>query len=114
MKVGMRRVTPIGFATSVALSLVAGPALADEGGVSFWAPGQFGSFSAVPSEPGWSVPLVYYHVSANAGASKSFLTGGLLTAGIDATGDLLFFFPTYTFTQPVLGAQAAFGLGWAV
>jgi len=82
--------------------------------VSFWAPGQFGSFSAVPTEPGWSVPLVYYHTSANAGASKSFITGGLLTAGIDATGDLLFFFPTYTFTQPVFGAQAAFGLGWAV
>ena len=82
--------------------------------MSFWAPGQFGSFSAVPGEPGWAVPLVYYHVSANAGASKSFITGGLLTAGIDATGDLLFFFPTYTFTQPVLGAQAAFGVGWAI
>jgi hypothetical protein len=114
MKARIDRLAPIGFATSLALNLVASPVLADEGGVSFWAPGQFGSFSAVPGEPGWSVPLVYYHVSADAGASKSFITGGLLTAGIDATGDLLFFFPTYTFTQPVLGAQAAFGLGWAV
>jgi hypothetical protein len=106
--------TVIAVATSLALGLVPYPVHADEGGVSFWAPGQFGSFSAVPSEPGWSVPLVYYHVSADAGASKNFITGGLLTAGIDATGDLLFFFPTYTFTQPVLGAQAAFALGWAV
>jgi len=114
MKVGLRRVTRIGFATSVALSLIAGPALADEGGVSFWAPGQFGSFSAVPGEPGWAVPLVYYHVSEDAGASKSFIVGGNLTAGIDAKGDLLFFFPTYTFTQPVLGAQGAFGVGWAI
>jgi hypothetical protein len=97
-----------------AATFATAPASADEGGVSFWAPGQFGSFSAVPGEPGWAVPLVYYHVSADASASKNFITGGLLTAGIDATGDLLFFFPTYTFTQPVIGAQAAFGLGWAV
>jgi hypothetical protein len=63
-----RSVAQIGFATSLALSLVASPVLADEGGVSFWAPGQFGSFSAVPTTPGWSVPLVYYHVSADADA----------------------------------------------
>jgi hypothetical protein len=114
MKANIDRVAQIGLAASLALSLHAGPTLADEGGVSFWAPGQFGSFSAVPTTPGWSVPLVYYHASANAGASKNFIVGGSLTAGIDATGDLLFFFPTYTFVQPVLGGQAAFGLGWAV
>ena len=33
------------------------PAHADEGGVSFWLPGQFGSFAAVPSEPGFSLSL---------------------------------------------------------
>ena len=60
------------------------------------------------------MPLVYYHASADAGASKNFIVGGNLTAGIDATGDLLFFFPTYTFTEPLLGGQAAFGLGWAL
>jgi len=114
MKASIDSVAQISFATGVAMSLVASPVRADEGGVSFWAPGQFGSFSAVPTAPGWAVPLVYYHVSANADASKSFIVGGNLTAGIDATGDLLFFFPTYTFTQPVLGGQAAFGLGWAV
>ena len=113
MKARIRGVAYIGFAARLALSLVAGPVFADEGGVSFWAPGQFGSFSAVPTTPGWAVPLVYYHVSASAGASKNFIVGGNLTAGIDATGDLLFFFPTYTFTQSVLGGQAAFGLGWA-
>jgi hypothetical protein len=98
---------------STLLGLVAFPVLADEGGASFWAPGQFGSFSAVPGEPGWAIPVVYYHVSADAGASKNFIVGGNLTAGIDAKADLLFFFPTYTFTQPVLGGQAAFGVGWA-
>jgi hypothetical protein len=82
-------------------AFAAAPACADEGGVSFWAPGQFGSLSAVPTTPGWAEPLVYYYVSANAGASKNFIVGGNLTAGIDATGDLLFFFPTYKARQQV-------------
>jgi hypothetical protein len=113
MKTASHRTAHVALSLSVALMLGANRACADEGGVSFWAPGQFGSFSAVPTTPGWSVPLVYYHESANAGASKAFIVGGNLTAGIDATGDLLFFFPTYTFTQPVLDGQAAFGVGWA-
>jgi len=109
----MKSTTRFAMALSVTFALSIS-AHADEGGVSFWAPGQFGSFSAVPTEPGWSVPLVYYHVSANAGGQKNFIVGGNVTAGIDAKADLLFFFPTYTFAQPVLGSQAAFGLGWAV
>jgi len=92
----------------VPLSLpVPGAVRADEGGVSFWAPGQFSSFSALPGEPGFAVPVVYYHAAADAGGSKSFLVGGNLTLGIDAIGALLFFFPTYTFKEPVLGGQAA-------
>ena len=42
-------------------------AVADEGGVSFWLPGQFGSLAAVPQQPGWSFADVYYHTSVNAG-----------------------------------------------
>jgi hypothetical protein len=114
MKTARRYTAHLGLALSVALVLVANPARADEGGVSFWAPGQFGSFAATPGEPGWSMPLVYYHASADAGGSKNFLVGGRLTAGIDAQGDLLFLFPTYTFASPLLGGQAAFSLGWAV
>jgi len=109
----MKRCAAAIILAGIALVAVIGPARADEGGVSFWAPGQFGSLAAVPGEPGWAVPVVYLHVSAGAGASKNFIIGGNLTAGIDATADLLFFFPTYTFTQPVLGGQAAFGIGWA-
>jgi hypothetical protein len=101
-------------ALSLTLLVVANAAHADEGGVSFWAPGQFSSFAAVPGAPGFAMPVVYYHVSADAGGDKNFLRGGVLTAGIDAKADLLFFFPTYTFTQPVWGAQASFGMGWAI
>jgi hypothetical protein len=35
-------------------------ARADEGGVSFWEPGQYGSFAAIAPSPGWSLPLVFY------------------------------------------------------
>jgi hypothetical protein len=90
------------------------PASADEGGVSFWLPGQMGSFAAVPGEPGPSVPLVYYHMSADANASRSFIIGGNLVAGLNAKADLLFIAPTYTFTEPVAGAQAALSLVWPV
>jgi hypothetical protein len=35
------------------------PALADEGGLSFWLPGTFGSLSATPATPGWSWATFY-------------------------------------------------------
>ena len=86
------------------------PAIADEGGVSFWLPGQFGSFAAVPSAPGWALGAIYYHLAADASASKSFLIGGNVVAGLNARADLVFLAPTYTFAAPVLGGQAALGL----
>jgi len=43
-------------------------ALADEGGVSFWIPGLFGSLAATPQQPGWSWANIYYHTSVSAGA----------------------------------------------
>jgi hypothetical protein len=81
--------------------------VADEGGVSFWLPGQFGSFAAVSGDPGWSLPLVYYHTSTDASASKSFPRSGQVRAGLDVKADLLLAVPTYVFTQPVLGGQAS-------
>ena len=35
-------------------------ALADEGGGSFWVPGQYGSFAAAQTDPGWSIQLQNY------------------------------------------------------
>ena len=32
-------------------------ALADEGGVSFWLPGTYGSLASVPAVPGWSFSI---------------------------------------------------------
>src|SRR5215475_1570471 len=54
-------------ALAALLSLPTQMARADEGGVSFWIPGFFGSLAAVPQQtPGWSAASVYYHTSVSA------------------------------------------------
>jgi hypothetical protein len=90
--------------------LAAAPAVADEGGVSFWLPGQYGSFAATPSVPGWSFESTFYHAYAAASTSVGFPRGGGLEAGLKSPIDNLMFTPTYTFAQPVLGAQASLGM----
>lgn len=92
-------------------------ARADEGGVSFWVPGFFGSMAATPLTPGFSFANIYYHTSVSAGGNVAFarqvsrgnitanFTGGL-NANLDARADLYFAIPGYTFATPVLGGQA--------
>jgi hypothetical protein len=99
--------------TGVLLAAMSTLSVADEGGVSFWLPGQMGSFSAVQADPGWSLATVYYHSSTSAGGEKAFTRGGRVTAGLDVTADLVFLIPSYAFSEPVLGAQAAFSLAGA-
>lgn len=98
-------------------------ALADEGGVSFWVPGFFGSLAATPAQPGWSLATIYYHTSVSAGAdvarAREFTLGRVpgnvtvnanLNLNVNATGDLGFVIPTYVFATPVLGGQASVSL----
>ena len=99
--------------TGVLLAAMSTLSVADEGGVSFWLPGQMGSFSAVQADPGWSLATVYYHSSTSAGGDKTFPRGGRINAGLDVTADLIFLIPSYAFSEPVLGAQAAFSLAGA-
>jgi hypothetical protein len=90
---------------------------ADEGGVSFWVPGFFGSLAASPLVPGFSYANIYYHASVNAGGDVAFarqVTRGNITANfsgnlnatINANVDLYMAVPSYTFAQPFLGGQA--------
>jgi hypothetical protein len=99
-------------------------ALADEGGVSFWLPGQFGSLAAAPQVPGWSLANVHYHASVSAGgdvaAARQFTIGrfaGTATIGLNASvkgrADIDFLSANYVFAPPVLGGQLAVGLGGA-
>src|SRR5262245_26922325 len=106
---------------TVALACFSNAAKADEGGVSFWLPGLFGSLAAVPQQqPGWSLTSVYYHTSVSAGAdvarAREFQIGKLpvtatanLSASLDARADLAFVMPTYAFATPVFGGQLAVG-----
>ena len=84
--------------------------VADEGGVSFWLPGQYGSLAAVPATPGWSFAGIYYHTSVSASGSANLAIGGMIQAGLDARADLIVLNATYVSPMPVLGGQAAFGL----
>jgi hypothetical protein len=108
----------LGAAALAALLASVQIASADETGVSFWIPGQFGSLAAVPTTPGWSLGTVYYHTSVaasgNVAAAKEIQIGGFsptvnvsLNANLKSQGDLLFLAPTYTFATPVLGGQFA-------
>jgi hypothetical protein len=98
---------------------------ADEGGVSFWLPGQFGSLAAVPQAPGWSVGILNVYESVGATGSVAAareLTIGKLNPNINvnlhlnlaARPDLVLVDPTYVFATPVLGGQFALSMGGAV
>ena len=95
------------FLVGSVVMLVSSFVSADEGGVSFWLPGQYASLAATPAEPGWSLPIVYYHSSVDAGSSKNFEIGGEIRAGLDVGLDLLLAVPNYVFPDPVLGGQAS-------
>jgi hypothetical protein len=105
-----------GAVTIAVLMLCPGIARADESGISFWLPGLYGSLSATPTTPGWSVATIYYHTSVNASgaaaASREFQVGRFspnvninLNVALSGQADLQFIAPTYTFAEPVLGGQ---------
>jgi hypothetical protein len=101
--------------------VAATPASADEGGVSFWVPGFFGSLAATPQQAGFSIATIYYHADVTGGGNVAFarqvsrgalttnFTGGL-NASIKANADLGMVAPSYVFAQPILGAQASVAL----
>ena len=71
------------LATALLLYATSGSSTkADEGGTSFWLPGQYGSFAAVAPEPGASLAMVSYWYSANASASEPLGFGNDLKLGV--------------------------------
>jgi hypothetical protein len=108
----------------VSLSMIViavAPSFAEEGGVSFALPGSYGSFAAVPAEPGWTLSVTDYFAAASGGASVARsreIETGRFPAGLSATvnanyGDTLGVVnvePTYVFATPVFGGQAAIGV----
>jgi hypothetical protein len=111
------RILRIGCAVTIA-ALAFCPELsrADEGGVSFWVPGNYGSLAAAPQVPGWALGAIYYHTnvaaSGNVAAAREILTGRIpasvnvdLNLRLKGQGDLVILAPSYTFATPVLGGQ---------
>jgi hypothetical protein len=108
----------LAFAAFVAAT---GNARADEGGVSFWVPGFYGSLAAAPLQPGWSITAIDYHTdlsaSGNAALSKQITIGQFnptinvsINANVHGVGDIGFLIPQYVFATPVFGGQAAVGV----
>ncbi len=103
-------------ATIAALLLCPEVSRADEGGASFWLPGQYASLAAVPQAPGWALSASYYHASVaasgSAAAAREILTGRIpatvkvdLNLSLSGRADLVTLAPSYTFATPVLGGQ---------
>jgi hypothetical protein len=106
-----------GLAALAALTMAAGAARADEGGVGFWLPGQYASFAAAAPEPGFSVPTQSYVYSGDVDAAKALNRGRLLGLGLDADFYGQFIVPTFTPDATVLGARPSFSIafypGWS-
>ena len=113
---------PAGLAVGVVAS--GNPANGDEGGVSYWLPGEFGSLSAAPLVPGWAVGIinVYESVSAsgNIAAAREVTIGNLnpnakvnLNLNLSAHPDLVLVDPAYVFATKVFGGQLAVSMGAA-
>jgi hypothetical protein len=110
-----------GAITLAAVVSVPKHALADEGGVSFWIPGFFGSLAAAPQQPGWSLAIINYYTNVSAGGNVALarefairnLPAGIqaqINASLHANADIGMAIPTYVFATPVLGGQASLSL----
>jgi hypothetical protein len=109
-------------ALALAYGLLPAAAVADEGGTSFWQPGTFASFSAIPQQPpGWALSITDYYVSTSAGADVATaraIRAGRITADVkldDASRytdrhDMLNVAPSYAFATPVFGGQFSLGV----
>ena len=117
----MRQAKTIAAMALLAFASASTAVFADEGGISFWLPGTFGSLAAVPQQPGWSAAVTYYHTSVSAGGdvarAREITIGNIpanvtanLSANIKADVDLGLFTTSYVFESPVLGGQASVGL----
>jgi hypothetical protein len=119
--IGTSRLTLVGAIAVATLALSPQISSADESGVSFWVPGQFGSLAAVPATPGWSLGAIYYHASvaasADVAAASQVRVGRIppnvnvnLSVNLNSPADVLYLAPTYTFATPVLGGKLAIGV----
>jgi len=116
------RIRVVGYVVAAAAVLLCPDvSRADQGGASFWFPGQFASLVAVQQTPGWAFGVYYYHSSVaaagSAAAAREILTGRIpatvnvdLNLSLSGRADLVALAPSYTFATPVLGGQLVVGM----
>ena len=91
-------------------------ARADEGGVSFWLPGEFGSLATAQQVPGWAIGFTNLFeslsASGNVAAAREITIGKLnpnvnvnLNVNLAAKLEALLIAPSYVFATPVFGGQ---------
>ncbi len=98
---------------TTALTIASSPAVrADEGGVSFWLPGQYGSFAAIAPAPGFSLPTVSYVYSGDAGGSRLLQRGRSLDLGLDGRFIGQFVVPSYAPDATILGGRPNFSMAF--
>jgi hypothetical protein len=72
----------------------------------------YASLAAVPTAPGWYLPMQGYYYSGDASGSKSLTRGDSIALGLKSRTGLLLAQPTYAPETKVLGGQVSFGLGF--
>jgi hypothetical protein len=96
------------------LALIVGAraeACADQGGASFWLPGQYASLATVPPGPDWSLSTDAYFYSGKASVSEVFSTGETVFVRPDSREALLLLTLAYAPEMKVLGGQPVISLG---
>src|SRR6478735_328178 len=104
-----------------ALLFCADASHADQGGSSFWFPGQFASLAAMQQTPGWALSVIDYHsgvaAAGGAAAAKQILASRIpanvnvsLNLRLSGRTDLVALAPSYTFAATVLGGQLVVGM----
>jgi hypothetical protein len=83
---------------------------ADEGGTSFWLPGQYASFAAAAPPPGWSIATELYYYSGSAPDSAS--QAAAVPPGTRSQSTQLSLSPTYSPETNVLAGQLALFLSF--
>lgn len=105
------------FAASLLLLLplldLGGGARADEGGGSFWVPGQDAvNLAAMPPSPGWSVPVTLYYYTGSTPSSAA--PSAAVPPGTHAQTTQFSFSPTWAPETRLLRGQVALSLSFGV
>jgi hypothetical protein len=107
-----RRAAVVAAATTI--FVVPDAVRADEGGGSFWVPGQVASFAAQPPDPGFSLLTTVYVSSGTASADRPLSRGANIVAGHTLNQYLVFVNPSYAFEDLVLGGRLSLGASFTV